>query len=203
MADPMDRYPNLAPLKREPQSDIEILETMRNERGKKLFEEAQEKYPYLKDKNIYYTYSPYKGRGMLEFFPPQEPGSPEFPRPQEFPLSGVGIEVYDPKTRPIDILADYVSHYGVENDPYLIERYRQFANSLNQNQKNRLQSQYRHYQNHPQYNEQRPFEEWERVSGIPGYFRGYTFNQWENPEELYTQQQIQLLDEVRKYLGIK
>jgi hypothetical protein len=69
-------------------------------------------------------------------------------------------------------------------------------------QRQRLQEQYQYYQQHPEYKEQRPYQEWEKASGMPGYFRGYTFNQWDNPQEMYTPQQIQMLDQVRKYLGV-
>lgn len=171
--------------------------------GAMMFEKARTDYPYLADKDIAYKYSPKEGRGFLEFYDPQEPGSPEYPRPKELPLGKVGIEVFDPKTKPIDILADYVSHYGVEKDPYLSELYKQFSSSMNPAQRQRLQEQYKYYQEHPEYKEQRPYEQWEKASGMPGYFRGYTFNQWDNPQDKYTAQQIQLLDQVRKYLGIK
>ena len=183
--------------------DTSVLDAIQSDQGNKLFEKAQQEYPYLANKNIAYKYSPNKGRGFLEFYDPEEIGSPEFPRPKELPLGKIGIEVFDPKTRPIDILADYVSHYGVEQDPFLVERYKQFASSMTPEQRQRLQEQYKYYQQHPEYREQRPYEEWEKVSGLPGYFRGYTFNQWENPRELYTQQQLQMLDEVRRYLGVK
>ncbi len=183
--------------------DTSVLDAIQSDQGNKLFEKAQQEYPYLANKNIAYKYSPNKGRGFLEFYDPEEIGSPEFPRPKELPLGKIGIEVFDPKTRPIDILADYVSHYGVEQDPFLVERYKKFASSMTPEQRQRLQEQYKYYQQHPEYREQRPYEEWEKISGLPGYFRGYTFNQWENPQELYTQQQLQMLDEVRRYLGVK
>jgi len=171
--------------------------------GQMMFEKAKTEYPYLAEKDISYKYSPQGGRGFLEFYDPEETGSPEYPRPKELPLGKVGIEVFDPKTKPIDILADYVSHYGVQKDPYLSERYKQFSGSMNPKQKKRLQEQYKYYQEHPQYKEQRPYAEWEKASGMPGYFRGYTFNQWNNPKEMYTPQQLQVLDQVRKYLNIK
>ena len=182
--------------------DTSMLDTIKADQGGKLFETAQKEYPYLSGKDIAYKYSPQQGRGFLEFYDPQETGSPEYPRPKELPLGKVGIEVFDPKTRPIDILADYVSHYGVEKDPYLAEQYKQFAGSMSPEQRQRLQQQYQYYQQHPEYKEQRPYEEWEKASGMPGYFRGYTFNQWDNPQEMYTPQQIQMLDQVRKYLGV-
>ena len=183
--------------------DTSMLDTIKADQGGKLFETAQKEYPYLSGKDIAYKYSPKQGRGFLEFYGPEETGSPEYPRPKELPLGKVGIEVFDPKTRPIDILADYVSHYGVEQDPYLTQQYQQFAGSMSPEQRQRLQQQYQYYQQHPQYKEQRPYEEWEKISGMPGYFRGYTFNQWDNPQEMYTPQQIQMLDQVRKYLGVK
>jgi len=182
--------------------DTSMLDTIKADQGGKLFETAQKEYPYLSGKDIAYKYSPQQGRGFLEFYDPQETGSPEYPRPKELPLGKVGIEVFDPKTKPIDILADYVSHYGVEQDPYLTQQYQQFAGSMSPEQRQRLQQQYQYYQQHPEYKEQRPYQEWEKASGMPGYFRGYTFNQWDNPQEMYTPQQIQMLDQVRKYLGV-
>lgn len=183
--------------------DTSMLDAIQADQGAKLFEKAQQEYPYLSGKDIAYKYSPNQGRGFLEFYDPEETGSPEYPRPKELPLGKVGIEVFDPKTRPIDILADYVSHYGVEKDPYLTQRYQEFINSMSPEQRQILREQYQYYQQHPEYKEQRPYEEWEKISGLPGYFRGYTFNQWENPQEMYSPQQIQLLDQVRQYLGIK
>lgn len=183
--------------------DTSILDTIKTDRGNKLFERAQQEYPYLAGKDIAYKYSPQQGRGFLEFYDPQETGSPEYPRPKELPLGKVGIEVFDPKTRPIDILADYVSHYGVEKDPYLAQRYQEFIGSMSPQQRQILQQQYQYYQQHPEYQEKRPYEEWEKASGLPGYFRGYTFNQWENPQEMYSPQQIEMLNQVKKYLGVK
>ena len=183
--------------------DTSILDTIKTDRGNKLFERAQQEYPYLAGKDIAYKYSPQQCRGFLEFYDPRETGSPEYPRPKELPLGKVGSEVFDPKTRPIDILADYVSHYGVEKDPYLAQRYQEFIGSMSPQQRQILQQQYQYYQQHPEYQEKRPYEEWEKASGLPGYFRGYTFNQWENPQEMYSPQQIEMLNQVKKYLGVK
>lgn len=183
--------------------DTSILGAISKDQGSKLFETAQQEYPYLANKDIAFKYSPQQGRGFLEFYSPEETGSPEFPRPKEIPLGKVGVEVFDPKTRPIDILADYVSHHGVEADPYLAQQYQQFIASMTPEQQQRLLEQYQYYQQHPEYKEDRPFEDWKKASGLPGYFRGYTFNQWENAKDLYTPQQIQALDLVRKYLGVR
>ena len=66
-----------------------------------------------------------------------------------------------------------------------------------------LQDQYAYYQQHPEFKESRPFEQWKEASGMPGYFRGYTFNQWDDAKSAYTPQQLQLLDQVKQYLKIK
>ena len=171
--------------------------------GSMMFERTKEEYPYLADKDISFKYSPNEGRGFLEFYGEDEPGSPEYPRPKEFPMGKIGLEIFNPKTRPLDILGDYVSHYGVEKDPYLSERYQQFSQSFTPEQEQRLQEQYKYYQEHPEYRESRPFEDWKKASGMPGYFRGYTFDQWENSKDAYTPQQLRVLDEIRKYLGVK
>ena len=70
-------------------------------------------------------------------------------------------------------------------------------------QRQRLQEQYQYYQQHPDYKEQRPYQEWEKASGMPGYFRGYTFNQWPDSSKMYTPEQLNILNAVKKYLGIK
>ena len=171
--------------------------------GQMIFEKAKSEYPYLADKDIAFDYAPGKGRGFLEFYSPEETGSPEYPRPQNIPMGKVGVQVFDPKTRPIDILADYVSHYGVEKDPFLAQRYQQFASSFTPEQQKVLQDQYAYYQQHPKFKESRPFEQWKEASGMPGYFRGYTFNQWDDAKSAYTPQQLQLLDHVKQYLKIK
>jgi hypothetical protein len=163
--------------------------------GSLMFENAKKEYPYLADKDIAFDYAPGQGRGFLEFYSPEETGSPEYPRPQNIPLGRVGVQVFDPKT--------YVSHYGVENDPYLSERYQQFQQSFTPEQQQRLQEQYAYYQQHPEYKESRPYEEWLKASGMPGYFRGYTFNQWDDAKDMYTPEQLKTLDAVRSYLRIK
>jgi hypothetical protein len=183
--------------------DTSILDTISSDKGAKLLETAQKEYPYLADKDIAFDYAPAKGRGFLEFYSPEETGSPEYPRPQNIPMGKVGVQVFDPKTRPIDILADYVSHYGVENDPFLKSQYQQFQQSFTPEQQKVLQDQYAYYQQHPEFKESRPFEQWKEASGMPGFFRGYTFNQWNDAKSAYTPQQLLLLDQVKKYLGVK
>jgi hypothetical protein len=167
-----------------------------------LLEQTMQSYPYLQDKGINYKESFGKSAGFLEFFPPDETGSPSNPRPEEFPINQFGVEVYDPNTRPIDVLADYVSHWGIENDPVVKSVYDTFKNSLDNNQKAMLQEQYQYAKEN--YGENRDYKTWEEMSGMPGFLRGYTFNQW--PEEFnkraYRPEQINLLNKLKQHLGV-
>lgn len=183
--------------------DFEINDPIYNEvvrqNSPDFLTEAKKEFPYLRDKEIDIYFNPKQNENrLLEFYPPDEPGSPEMPRPKELPMGRIGVEVFSPKVRPIDILGDYVSHYGVFNDPTLIEPYQRFENSLDPRL---MQQRYEFHKS--QFGEQRPFEDWMRMTGVPEMFRGYTFNQFENPSDLYTPEQLQILDEIRKNLGIQ
>ena len=164
------------------------------------FSDVLKMYPYLSDKNIAFTYSPRKDSGYLEFYSPTETGSKQNPRPKSLPMGQVGIEVLREDTRPIDVLGDYVSHWGVKEDPFLRRSYQAFVNSLDDKQLNILQRQY--IDSKKMYGENRPFNQWLEITGLPGYFRGYTFDQWDKPEEMYRPDQLKLLDNVKGYLGI-
>lgn len=180
------------------EDDDLMMEQLGLDRGSKLFSKAVEEYPYLADKDIAYTFTPSKDDRYLEFYPPEEIGSPEYPRPETLPVGKVGIQVFNPKTRTIDILGDYVSHYGVENDPKLKEMYGTFTQTVPEAfMRNRYQEHQR------KFNEARPYADWYKQTGMPEYFRGYTFNQWGNADQMYTPQQLEILNQIRQYLGIK
>jgi hypothetical protein len=164
-----------------------------------LWERAQTQYPYLKDKNISYINTPNeKDNRYLEFWPPNEPGAPEMPRPKELPINSVGIQVIKQKTTPTDILADYVSHYGVNNDKELNKLYKDFEKVT---PKKDMEERYKYHVKN--YGEDRPYEQWYKSTGLPEIFRGYTFNQWgENSANYYSPEQLKVLDKVRKKLGV-
>lgn len=166
-------------------------------RQETLLGQARQEYPVLNNYDIGFKYSPNRGSGFLEFWPPGEGGSRELPRPQEFPIGGVGVEVYNPKTRPIDVLGDVVSHHLTSVDPTVKSIYEQFTSSLEPWQRNRLREQYEYAKKN--HGEKRQYGDWERASGLPGYFRGYPFEQWDNPQEMYTPGQLKLLDGMMRY----
>ena len=135
---------------------------------------------------------------MLEFWQPGDEGDKDQPRPKDLPLDKPGVEVYSDKTRPIDILGDAVSHYMVNTDPKIKGYYQQFQHSLTPEQKNRLQEQYKWDQDKE--GDKRPYPQWEQESGLPAYFRGYAFQQWANPQKLYTPGQLKMFDDMMGYL---
>ena len=163
--------------------------------GQLIFDQAKQQFPYLANQDIAYKYSPKDNpEYMLESY-----------KGDDIPSWGQGkqaaIEVFNPATKPIDILGDYVSHYAVENDPKLAALYQQFQNSLSPEF---MQDRYKYHQEN--LGEDRPYEKWYQMTGLPEIFRGYTFNQFGSPEEgkqMYNAQQLQILDQVRNYLGIK
>lgn len=163
--------------------------------GQMLFEKAKAEFPYLKDKDVAFAYTPIPDESrFLEFYSPEETK-----RPKYLPAGKVGIEVFSPKVRPIDILGDYVSHYGVQNDPELAKLYSGFKQTVPDTT---MRERYAYHQQ--KLGEKRPYEDWLEISGMPEYFRGYTFNQWgENAKQMYTPEQLQYLDKIRQYLGIK
>ena len=95
-------------------------------------------------------------------------------------------------------MGDYASHYGVDTDPQLKALYAQFAGQLDP------KAMQERYQYHTQnLGENRPYEQWMQMTGLPEMFRGYTFNQWQDAAKMYTPEQLQTLNAVRSYLGIK
>jgi hypothetical protein len=186
-----------------PVEDQDIMNLVSQERDPMLLEAAKKEYPILDQYDIGYKYSPKQDiekYGGLEFFPSDEPGSPERPRPKEFPVGKPLVEVYDPKTRPIDMLGDITSHYLIYEDPEVKQYYDQFQNSLNIGQYDRLRNQYQFAKQN--FGEKRPYEQWYETSGLPGYFRGYAFQQW--PEDFneiaYTPEQRAMFDKMMQYL---
>jgi len=163
--------------------------------GRVMFEKAQKEYPYLAGKDIAFAYNPRPGDRQLEFYSPEETE-----RPKQIPAGRVGLEVYKPTVKPLDILGDYVSHYAVQNDPRLKEMYARFQSQLDPKE---MQRRYEWHKANA--GETRPYEEWYRLTGLPEVFRGYTFNQW--PEDFskryYSPEQMRTLNEVRSYLSIK
>ena len=165
-----------------------------------LLDQAREQYPVLNNYDIGYKNNIGGGPGYMESWSPTETGTPDFPRPQEFPPGQFGVENYRADSRPIDVLADVASHHLINVDPTVKQAYQNFQGSLEPWQEDILKDQYQYAQQNE--NEQRPYEDWKSASGVPGYFRGYTFQQW--PDEFnknaYTPEQIKNLDGVMDYL---
>ena len=167
-----------------------------------VFSTAVKQWPVLGKLGIIAEDAPPQGDNMLESWPVGEPGTKSSPRPAAIPINKFGISVYSPKTRPIDILGDVVSHLLVKTNPKYQAYYSQFSQSLTPEQKTRLQQQYRWAVQNA--GERRPYEKWLEMSGLPAYFRGYAFQQWPaevHGQALYTPQQIQMFNQMLAQLA--
>ena len=58
-----------------------------------IWTQAQQ-YPIIQSLGLY-KMNPQPNRGIFEFWPGQEIGTPDRPRPKEFPIGTAGLEVYD------------------------------------------------------------------------------------------------------------
>jgi hypothetical protein len=172
-----------------------------------LLQQAQQQYPVLQKQNYGYVENFQQGGGFLEHWSAGEPGeAPTAPgsldglRPKQLPLDQPGLEIRDPKTRPIDVLGDIVSHNLVNTDPNIKSVYENFQKSITPKQQALLQEQFKYAQANE--GEQRPFEEWLESAGLPGLFRGYAFDQWpkEFNDQVYTPEQKQMFDGMMNYL---
>jgi hypothetical protein len=159
---------------------------------------AQEEFPVLGGLGLSYVENPKEGAGYLEFWPAGEPGTLPYPRPQGIPQGKAGVEVRSSQTRPIDVMGDVASHHMIEADPYVKGYYKDFEKSLEPWQRERLREQYEYSRQH--FGEDRSFDAWLEMSGLPGYFRGYPFDQWEDPARMYTPGQMEGLDDMMAYL---
>ena len=170
------------------------------QQGSSLLEQAKAKYPYMKDANLGFVMTPddIEKTGHLEYWSSREPGTPQRPRPFALPLGQSGLQVFNPNVRLEDIFGDYVSHEAVETDPKLKAMYEKFTKSVPDTT---MRARYQMHQKRQ--GENRPYELWRDLTGLPEYFRGYVFNQWENPRQLYNREQLQQLDKIKQYIGIE
>lgn len=165
-----------------------------------LLDQARQQYPVLQNYDIGYKNNPGGGQGYMESWPAGEPGSAASPRPSDLPANQFGVENFNPNSRPIDLLGDVASHHLVNVDPRVKQAYQDFTGSLEPWQHNILQQQYQHATQNQ--GETRSYEAWRDNTGLPAYFRGYTFQQWpdEFNKQAYTPQQTAGLDNVMNYL---
>ena len=162
-----------------------------------VFDTAVKQYPIIERSGVIGVMTPKKdSNNMLEFYPPGESE-----RPSSIPLDRPGVEIFNERATPLDVLGDVVSHYLVKTDPVVSGYYEQFKKSMSPQQLYLLHEQYQYARKNE--GEVRPFEQWLEIAGLPAYFRGYPFKQWPDDfnERAYTPQQRNMLDEMMKYLS--
>jgi hypothetical protein len=171
-----------------------------------LLQQAQQQFPVLKKYDYGYVEKFRPNAGFLEHWEPGDKGqAPTTPdsldalRPDELPLNKPGLEIRDPNTRPIDILGDIASHHLRFTDPVVKKAYQDLQNSMTPAQQAILQDQYDYAQKNE--GETGSFDDWKERAGMPGFFRGYTFQQWPKDfnDKAYTPEQRQKLDALMQY----
>jgi hypothetical protein len=172
-----------------------------------LLDQARAQYPVLKNYDYGYVENFQPNAGFLEHWDPGDAGvSPTTPnsldalRPKGLPMDKPGLEIRDPTTRPIDILGDITSHHLINSDPIVKGAYQRLQDSMTPAQQAILQDQYDYAQKNE--GETGSYEDWKQRAGMPGFLRGYTFQQWpkEFNDKAYTPQQRSDLDGLMGYL---
>lgn len=161
--------------------------------GQELLGAVAAEYPLLKKylPGIAFKRSEASAGRKLEFYSQGERDSFDPSRP--------AVEVFGDEATPADLAGDVASHHLANGaDPIISGYYKDFEATLSPQQKSRLQDQYRWHQENT--GEKRPFPQWYAATGLPAYFRGHAFNQWENAEQMYTPDQIAMFGRMLQYM---
>ena len=173
-----------------------LLAQLAGAKQQSLLDRTIQEYPGIADQlaGVAFKVSPQqKGdhRGLEFYAPGEEEDSFDRTRP--------AIEVFDPNTQPKDVAGDLVSHWLARGaDPVVAKAYRDFEQSLTPEQVRTLHNHYAWDQKDS--GEKRSYEDWYRMSGLPAYFRGYMFRQWDENDGPYTPEQRRKFDELNRYL---
>jgi hypothetical protein len=202
-------------------ADTSMLDMIKANQGQQLWQQAQQQYPYLSKQDIAYVYSPIPKAGYLETFDPVETGDPTNPltqRPTQIPLGKYGIQVRSPQATPEMIMADAISHIfnqinpntGQPVDPAYYQLYQQFAKTMQSPEwQQRLAKDYETEKEQLAKEKSNldlgTFQHYIQNNRIPAYMRGYVMKQWDDDwnKSWMSQQQQQILDQIKSYFGIK
>ncbi len=165
-----------------------------------LYEQAKKKYPILADTDYVIVNSKSDGSGRkLEHFPPNEPGSKEFARPDNIPIKKYGLQILGVVNED-DIAGDIISHNLVKSDPKLKSQYDKFKSAVPMSA---MRGRYKfHVENN---GEKRPFSKWLQMTGYPELMRGYVFNQFgfktdDSARQFYGDKVFSILSDIKSYV---
>lgn len=167
----------------------------------------QQMYPALRDAQYGLVNTPNANSdgNMLEAWPADEPGAPDYPRPEGLPMGQFGLQIFDQNTTPRDVAGDVVSHNLVNSDPTLKPLYEKFTQEFMTTPKGQAALR-EDYARARKRGETRPLEVWAKADRIPAYFRGRVFKQWEGQlsekdwHEILTPEQLSTLDQMSSYI---
>jgi hypothetical protein len=161
----------------------------------RVLADAKKKYQFLNQYNPLVSVG--SGDGYAETWPADEEGDSSYPRPKDFPIGRVGVQIFKPDHFGADDLAAEFLHI----DPYANQTRDQLLKSMTPDQIGRLKSSSKDYSYTMQRGEgdQRATQ-----NAIDSALRGYTTGQWPvdaNQAMGYTPQQVQMLESLKSYMA--
>ncbi len=160
---------------------------------------AFEKYPILKGLGFQAGYDPDR-EGKVEFYSPDETGSPQDPRPSQAPMGTPYISVRDQKYINPELFLGEGMHYLPQVDPNFAAFREKIRESMTPEQLAQSRRRYDTYQ------DPRSYEDFFETSDLDAFIRGY-ISPDENDEwrksGTYNTEQIKLLEFMRSYLQQK
>lgn len=165
-----------------------------NDYSARLLDDAGKAYPFIKQ------YSPVvsvgKGEGYAETWAADEPGDKDYPRPAEFPMGKVGVQVFRPNDfKPADLAAEFL-----HVDPKAKAARETLLKSMSSDQIERLKSQSADYKESRRMGQS---EDRALQNAVDSAMRGYTTGQWPkeaNDRMAYTDKQRKVLDDLKTYM---
>jgi len=159
-----------------------------------MVRQAGSQYPFINQFNPLVSLG--RGEGYAETWPANETGDASYPRPEEFPMDRIGVQVFRPDAfGPSDLAAEML-----HVDPRANEPRARLLQSLTPSQIATLKAGSGDYQESMRSGqpERKALE-----NAVDAAMRGYTVNQWPqsaNDQMNYMPAQRSILDHLRNYM---
>lgn len=156
------------------------------------YSEAAKTYPFLRNHDMAYMATPRANEGFAETWPAGETGTPDRPRPNQFPIERPGIQVFKPKQFSSNDIAGEALHI----DPVVARVQQKLAPTLSQDQWAELRQQ-------PDYEMGDGDTKQRENSAIAAAVRGYAVKQWpqEAIDRFWKPDQRAVLDGLTRYMS--
>lgn len=162
--------------------------------------DAERDYKFLQNHDLNVLVSPKENAGFAETYPKGETGSPEEPRPNQFPIDQIGIEIRRPDKFTKHDLAAEVLH----DDPVANRTREELKASFTPEQLDALKRTAGDYQFTIAEGPKKGIEERAINNATDSLLRAYTVGQWESMQKVkdigLNQEQIDKLKNLHYYM---